>query len=66
MKLKPVVPTRSEQKKIADAIGAVDSKLDALAAKQAALERFKAGLMQKLFRQQLRFTQDDGVAFPNW
>ncbi|WP_156965491.1 restriction endonuclease subunit S [Paracoccus sphaerophysae] len=66
MKLKPVVPTRTEQKKIADAIDAVDLKLDALAAKQAALERFKAGLMQKLFRQQLRFTQDDGAAFQNW
>ena len=66
LKLKPVVPTRAEQKKIADAIGAVDAKLAALAAKQAALVRFKAGLMQKLFSQQLRFAQDDGQAFPNW
>ncbi len=30
------------------------------------LREFKAGLMQKLFSQQLRFTQDDGRAFPDW
>jgi type I restriction enzyme S subunit len=66
LKLKPVVPSRAEQKKIADAIGAVDAKLAALTAKQAALGRFKAGLMQKLFNQQSRFKRDDGKAFPDW
>ncbi|MDP2739308.1 MAG: restriction endonuclease subunit S [Pseudorhodobacter sp.] len=55
-----------EQQKIAAFLGAVDAKLAALAARQAALGRFKAGLMQKLFSQQLRFTQDDGRAFPDW
>lgn len=66
LKLKPIVPSRSEQKKIADAIDAVDAKLAALTAKQTALELFKTGLMQKIFRQQLRFAQDDGKAFPDW
>lgn len=66
LKLKPVVPSRAEQKKIADAFGAVDAKLTALAAKQAALGRFKAGLMQKLFSQQIRFKRDDGGDFPDW
>jgi type I restriction enzyme S subunit len=28
--------------------------------------RFKAGLMQRLFSQKLRFTQDNGSAFPDW
>jgi len=60
------IPTLPEQKKIAAFLGAVDAKLAALAAKQAALGRFKAGLMQKLFTQQLRFTRDDGKAFPDW
>jgi len=59
-------PALPEQKKIAAFLGAVDAKLAALAAKQAALGRFKAGLMQKLFSQQLRFTRDDGQAFPDW
>ena len=46
--------------------GGVDARIAALGARQAALGRFKAGLMQKLFSQQLRFTQDDGQAFPDW
>jgi len=60
------IPTLPEQQKIAAFLGAVDAKLAALAARQAALARFKAGLMQKLFSQQLRFTRDDGGAFPDW
>lgn len=59
-------PTLPEQQKVAAFLGAVVAKLAALAAKQAALGRFKAGLMQKLFSQQLRFTRDDGTAFPDW
>lgn len=60
------LPTLPEQRKIAAFLGAVDGKIAALAAKQAALGRYKAGLMQKLFSQQLRFAQDDGNAFPDW
>ena len=60
------IPSLPEQRKIAAFLGAVDAKLAALAAKQAALERFKTGLMQKLFRQQLRFRRDDGRDFPDW
>jgi type I restriction enzyme S subunit len=60
------IPALAEQQKIAAFLGAVDAKLAALAAKQAALGRFKAGLMQKLFSQQLRFTRDGGKAFPDW
>lgn len=60
------IPSLSEQQKIASFLGAVDAKLSALAAEQESLVRFKAGLMRKLFRQELRFTPDDGTAFPNW
>lgn len=66
LKLRPVVPSRTEQKKIADAIGAVDAKLAALAAQKVAMERFKAGLMQKLFSKKLRFSREDGTDFPDW
>ncbi|MBE0455692.1 MAG: restriction endonuclease subunit S, partial [Roseovarius sp.] len=59
-------PTLPEQQKIAAFLGAVDARLAALAARQVALRRFKAGLMQKLFSQQLRFTREDGGAFPDW
>lgn len=60
------LPSLPEQQKIAAFLEAVDTKLAALAAKQTALVRFKAGLMQKLFSQQLRFTREDGTAFPDW
>lgn len=30
------------------------------------LKKFKAGLMQKLFTQQLRFSRDNGQAYPEW
>jgi len=66
LSLRIKLPTLPEQQKIAAVLGAVDAKLAALAARQAALVRFKAGLMQKLFSQQLRFTRDDGTAFPDW
>ena len=60
------LPSLPEQQKIAAFLGVVDARLAALAAKQAALGRFKAGLMQKLFSQQIRFMRDDGKAFPDW
>lgn len=60
------LPSLPEQQKIAAFLGVVDAKLAALATKQAALGRFKAGLMQKLFSQQIRFKRDDGGAFPDW
>lgn len=60
------LPSLPEQQKIAAFLGVVDAKLAALATKQASLGRFKAGLMQKLFSQQIRFKRDDGGAFPDW
>lgn len=60
------LPSLPEQQKIAAFLGAVDGKIEALRRQVAALARFKAGLMQQLFSQKLRFTRDDGAAFPEW
>lgn len=60
------VPSLPEQKKIAAFLSAIDAKIAALAVQQNALGRFKAGQLQKLFTQQLRFTRNDGTAFPDW
>ncbi len=60
------IPSLPEQKKIADFLGAVDAKLAALREKEAALTRFKRGLMQALFSQTLRFTRKDGSNYPDW
>ena len=59
-------PSLPEQKKIAGFLGAVDGKLGALREKEAALTRFKRGLMQQLFSQTRRFTRADGSPYPDW
>ena len=60
------LPTLPEQEKIAGFLGAVDGKISGLRRKEEGLKRFKAGLMQKLFSQELRFTRNDGSDFPDW
>lgn len=60
------VPEMKEQRRIATFLGAIDAKIDALRRKQAALIRFKAGLTQKLFSQELRFRREDGSEFQEW
>lgn len=64
--LEIALPTLAEQQKIADFLGTVDAKLDALRRKKSGLEAFKSGLMQRLFSQELRFPREDGTDFPDW
>lgn len=59
-------PTLSEQQKISEFFGTIDAKLDALRRKKCRLEDFKYGLIQRLFSQDLRFTQGHGLVFPRW
>lgn len=66
LKLKAIMPKPTEQQKIADFLGTVDAKLDALRRKKSGLEAFKSGLMQRLFSQELRFSREDGTDFPDW
>lgn len=60
------LPTFNEQRRIADFLGAVDERIKLLQRRRDALARHKTGLMQRLFDQSLRFTSDDGTAFPDW
>ena len=64
--LEIAIPTLEEQRKIAEFLGAVDAKLDALRRKKALLAEYKRGVMQKLFSQEIRFVGDDGRPFPEW
>lgn len=59
-------PKKVEQQKIATFLGAVDEKIDSLQKKKDLLGEYKKGCMQKLFSQEMRFTDDSGNAFPNW
>lgn len=60
------IPSSAEQQKIADFLGTVDAKLDALRWKKSGLEAFKSGLMQRLFSQEIRFARENGTDFPDW
>ncbi|RMJ37614.1 hypothetical protein IPC1273_25925 [Pseudomonas aeruginosa] len=58
VKLPVVLPPLEEQGRIANVLGVVDAKLDALSAKQANYETLKRGLMQKLLPGEWRVKLD--------
>ncbi|CAM3733112.1 restriction endonuclease subunit S [Litorimonas haliclonae] len=64
--LNVTIPEIEEQKKIADFLKAVDKKILLLRAKHDQLTRYKKGVMQKIFSQEIRFKTDDGSDFPDW
>lgn len=60
------VPSQAEQAKIAEFLGALDTRLEGLRRERALLSEYKTGLMEKIFAQDIRFRADDGSAFPDW
>jgi type I restriction enzyme, S subunit len=61
-----ILPTLSEQQKIADFLGAVDERIKLLQRRRDAVQRYKQGMMQRIFAQSIRFKRNDGTAFPEW
>lgn len=58
--------TLEEQQKIASFLTTVDEWIENLRAQKATLEKYKKGMMQKIFSQKIRFKDDDGKEFPEW
>lgn len=60
------VPANEEQQKIGDFFSKLDRQIELEEQKLEKLEEQKKGYMQKVFTQELRFTDDNGNEYPNW
>ncbi|HWA51966.1 MAG TPA: restriction endonuclease subunit S [Patescibacteria group bacterium] len=60
------LPNSDEQQKIALFLTSVDSWIESLKKQQEELEKYKKGMMQKIFSQKIRYKDDNGKNFPKW
>ncbi|WP_020530877.1 restriction endonuclease subunit S [Flexithrix dorotheae] len=65
-KIKINLPPLPEQQKIEAFLTKVDDKIAQLTKKAELLEQYKKGVMQKIFKQELRFKDDNGKEFSKW
>lgn len=60
------LPSLQEQEKIANLLSKVDRYIELQEKKVSELEKYKKGMMQKIFSQKIRFRKDDGGEYPEW
>ncbi|HCJ7364468.1 TPA: restriction endonuclease subunit S [Enterobacter hormaechei subsp. xiangfangensis] len=59
-------PSKEEQTKIADFLSSADEKITLMNKQYDLLCRYKKGMMQKIFSQEVRFKDEYGEDFPVW
>jgi type I restriction enzyme S subunit len=64
--LKLNLPIPDEQKKIAEFLTSIETRISSLKEKKDTLLDFKKGVMQKIFNQEIRFKDDNGNDYPDW
>ena len=64
--LKLILPKPEEQNKIASFIAKVNNQIQLLEKEKTLLEKYKKGISQKIFNQEIRFKDDNGNDFPDW
>lgn len=60
------VPTIPEQKRIASFFTVLDKKISELREKKLLLEKYKTGILQRIFSEDLKFKDKNGKQFPKW
>ena len=60
------IPSLEEQKKIAKFLSNVDKIIEEQEGKVKDLELYKKGMMQKIFKQEIRFKDENGIDYPEW
>lgn len=60
-----VLPSLKEQTMISRFLASIDAKIQQLQKKKDLLERYKKGVMQRIFNQVIRFKDDEGKDYPS-
>lgn len=60
------MPSIQEQERIANFLTKVDRIIEKQDEKVKKLEKFKKGMMQKIFSQEIRFKDENGEEYPEW